>query len=289
MSPTCVIDYATITGDQLEGKQSVDGVGNRSNGNRFTMKILFLHGWQSVPGGVKPTYLREQGCIVLNPSLDDDDFDASVRRAQREFDIHEPDCVVGSSRGGAVALNIRSGVKPLVLLCPAWKKWGKVKTLKANSVILHSRKDDIIPFEDSEELISRSKLASEQLIEVGEDHRLADASCLSVLLWACRQLVERGGIPLISVESEGAADGVQNCPESMERHVTLGLGSMPADCNYICDSCGEEIVIPLDLAEGSSQTYVEDCPVCCHANIIHVQIDEDGLAQVWSEPEQDHD
>jgi hypothetical protein len=25
------------------------------------MKILFLHGWQSVPGGVKPTYLAQHG------------------------------------------------------------------------------------------------------------------------------------------------------------------------------------------------------------------------------------
>ncbi len=25
------------------------------------MKILFLHGWHSVPGGVKPTYLKDNG------------------------------------------------------------------------------------------------------------------------------------------------------------------------------------------------------------------------------------
>ena len=58
---------------------------------------------------------------------------------------------------------------------------------------------------------------------------------------------------------------------------------------YICDACGEEIVIPLDLTAGSSQQYVEDCPVCCRASIIHVDIDEDGDSQVWAEPEQDYD
>ncbi|RMD62660.1 alpha/beta hydrolase, partial [Candidatus Parcubacteria bacterium] len=31
------------------------------------MKILFLHGWQSAPGGVKPTYLALHGHTVLNP------------------------------------------------------------------------------------------------------------------------------------------------------------------------------------------------------------------------------
>jgi len=28
------------------------------------MRILFLHGWHSVPGGVKPTYLKDHGHTV---------------------------------------------------------------------------------------------------------------------------------------------------------------------------------------------------------------------------------
>ena len=94
------------------------------------MKILFLHGWQSVPGGVKPTYLAQHGHEVINPKLPDDDFDEAVRIAQAEFDKHQPEVVVGSSRGGAVAMNINSGEARLVLLCPAWKKWGTARTVK---------------------------------------------------------------------------------------------------------------------------------------------------------------
>jgi len=30
------------------------------------MTILFLHGWQSVPGGVKPTFLIGNGHTLLN-------------------------------------------------------------------------------------------------------------------------------------------------------------------------------------------------------------------------------
>ena len=56
---------------------------------------------------------------------------------------------------------------------------------------------------------------------------------------------------------------------------------------YICDGCGEEIVVPIDYTAGSSQEYVEDCPVCCQPNVIHLDIDEDGEAMIWSEPEQD--
>ncbi len=69
-------------------------------------KVLFLHGWNSKPGGVKPTYLAEHGHTVINPALPDEDFAESVRIAQAEFDHHDPDVVVGSSRGGAVAMNI---------------------------------------------------------------------------------------------------------------------------------------------------------------------------------------
>ena len=84
------------------------------------MKILFLHGWQSVPGGVKPTFLSQQGHIVINPKLPDDDFATAVKIAQAEFDKHQPDVALGSSRGGALAMNIISGSAKLVLLCPAW-------------------------------------------------------------------------------------------------------------------------------------------------------------------------
>src|SRR4051812_39864985 len=116
------------------------------------MKVLFLHGWQSVPGGVKPAFLAQHGHEVINPKLPDEDFEEAARIAQAEFDQHHPDVVVGSSRGGAVAMNINGGDSRLVLLCPAWKKWGTAKTVKPGTVILHSRADDVILFADSEEL-----------------------------------------------------------------------------------------------------------------------------------------
>src|SRR5258708_2730001 len=111
----------------------------------WPMRVLFLHGWQSVPGGVKPTFLAQHGHQVINPKLPDEDFTLAVRIAQAEFDKHWPQVVVGSSRGGAVAMNIESGGAKLVLLCPAWKKYGAAKTVKIGTVILHSKADDVIP------------------------------------------------------------------------------------------------------------------------------------------------
>jgi len=148
------------------------------------MKVLFLHGWQSVPGGVKPTFLVRHGHEVVNPKLPDDDFAEAVRIAQAEFDRHQPQVVVGSSRGGAVAMNINSGEAKLVLLCPAWKKWGTARTVKPGSVILHSRADDVVPFAHSEEL---ARISGVTLIEVGTDHRLADPEPLVAMLKACEK------------------------------------------------------------------------------------------------------
>ena len=242
------------------------------------MNILFLHGWHSIPGGVKPTYLKNHGHEVINPKLNDDNFEAAVQSAQAAYDQHQPEVIVGSSRGGAVAMNITSGDTPLVLLCPAWKNWGSIRTLKPNSLILHSRKDDVIPFADSEELVASSGLPPETLIEVGNDHRLADDESLSVMLWACNLLASGEKLPWLDDELPSPADSANK-----------GKATSQEEASYICDACGEEIVIPLDLTEGTSQTYVEDCPVCCRANTIHVHFDNDGDAQIWAEPEQDYD
>jgi hypothetical protein len=146
--------------------------------------ILFLHGWQSVPGGVKPTFLVQSGHTVLNPKLPDDDFAAAVRIAEEEFARNKPEVIVGSSRGGAVAMNMNSGDAKLVLLCPAWRKFGSVQTAKPGTTILHSRADDVVAFSDSEELVRRSGPLT-SLIEVGADHRLADADSLQAMLKAC--------------------------------------------------------------------------------------------------------
>ncbi len=148
------------------------------------MLVLFLHGWQSTPGGIKPIYLKDHGHEVLNPALPDDDFDAAVRIAQAEFDRHRPDVVVGSSRGGAVAMNINRGSTPLVLLCPAWKHWGAARTVNPGTVVLHSKADDVVPFSDSVELVRNSGLPESALIAVGTEHRMADAESLAKMLEA---------------------------------------------------------------------------------------------------------
>ena len=56
------------------------------------------------------------------------------------------------------------------------------------------------------------------------------------------------------------------------------------DARYLCESCGEEIVIPIDWSAGDVQDYVEDCPVCCRPTVIHVEL-SGGEVHVWAEGE----
>lgn len=275
------VDNQLSTVTELVEQSSIRPSDKRLNSSPYVesfVKVLFLHGWRSTPGGIKPTFLRTHGHEVIDPPLDDDDFEAALRVAQSAYDQHCPDIIVGSSRGGAVALNLNSAKTPLVLLCPAWKNWGTVSSLQPNSVILHSRGDDVIPFADSEELVGRSGLPQGTLIEVGSDHRLADGQSLEVMLWVSGVLTSGASLPWLDPDSDGAL-GLSNHAKATSQE----------EISYVCDACGEEIVIPVDLSEGTSQSYVEDCPVCCRANTIHVQVDNDGNAQVWAEPEQDYD
>ncbi len=156
------------------------------------MKTLFLHGFGATPGGTKPAFLQANGLEVYNPLLPNDAFDACVRIAQAEFDRQQPKVVVGSSRGGAVAMNIDSGEAPLVLLCPAWKRWGGATTVKPNTLILHAETDEVVPFAHSVELARQSGLPDSALIRTGSEHRLVDPDSLDSLLRAIDHLAGSG-------------------------------------------------------------------------------------------------
>jgi hypothetical protein len=60
----------------------------------------------------------------------------------------------------------------------------------------------------------------------------------------------------------------------------------PDEGAYTCPTCGERIVIPTDRSSGAEQQYVEDCPVCCNPNVIHVEFFADGdPPRVWADAE----
>jgi hypothetical protein len=49
---------------------AVSGCDGRE-GSGLPVKILYLHGWNSVIGGVKPTYLKSHGHEVIEPAVEE--------------------------------------------------------------------------------------------------------------------------------------------------------------------------------------------------------------------------
>jgi hypothetical protein len=50
---------------------------------------------------------------------------------------------------------------------------------------------------------------------------------------------------------------------------------------YGCTSCGEENAVAIDMSAGLVQKLIENCSICCHPNVIHVESDESGEVRVW--------
>ena len=109
------------------------------------------------------------------------------------------DVVVGSSFGGAVALELVSRGEwkgPTVLLCPAQRllasrAWLTPTTLpptREHVVVVHGRQDEVVPLEHSRQLTGGTRA---QLREVDDDHRLtttATAANFRVWVEAAQQL-----------------------------------------------------------------------------------------------------
>ena len=45
---------------------------------------------------------------------------------------------------------------------------------------------------------------------------------------------------------------------SKSRRKRKSAARLDAEATYACDSCGEEIVVPVDISAGAQQDYVED-------------------------------
>lgn len=145
------------------------------------MKVLFLHGLESKPGGAKAEALKKAGHEVLNPALPREPFDIAVKIAQDVINYENPSVIVGSSRGGAVAMAVDAKGADLVLIAPAWKKYGVSKNIE-EATIFHSETDDVVPFEDTQELFRKSR--SVTVVACHDDHRMSSEETLKKIVEA---------------------------------------------------------------------------------------------------------
>jgi predicted esterase YcpF (UPF0227 family) len=148
------------------------------------MKILFLHGLESSPTSYKVKMLEDAGLDVYAPSLPPNSWERAVRIARMAVDGFKPDVIVGSSRGGAIAM-VSAGTAPLILIAPAWKKYAPWATVSGRTTIIHSPEDDVVKFNDSVDL---AHAFGAMLVEAGEDHRMNDQEATDAILDALTTL-----------------------------------------------------------------------------------------------------
>jgi hypothetical protein len=141
--------------------------------------VLYLHGSSVGPHGRKTEWLEGHGHpVVGQPTLpyprhrrrswrwlaaflDRRWFSQAVEVAQESYDRCGPDVIVGSSMGGAVAMNLDSGATPQVLIAPAWRVWtlfrfGPACRVKPATAILHGDRDRLVLLSDSRRLLTQS-------------------------------------------------------------------------------------------------------------------------------------
>jgi hypothetical protein len=75
--------------------------------------------------------------------------------------------------------------------------------------------------------------------------------------------------------------------DPLESDFPLGDGTADVSAYVECPCCGAVSEIALDPGSGNSQSYVEDCPVCCRPWQVHLHYASDGSAEVWLEPADD--
>lgn len=148
-------------------------------------KVLFLHGLSS-DGGRKTAFIQMLGYDVLTPRLSDWSFRRAVQTAQDAFGEFRPDVIVGSSRGGAVAMSLKTET-PMVLIAPAWRWYGMKPELPTRAIVIHSPLDKWVSITDSRDLCRRNPGA--HLVEAGEGHRLNDPAAQRALAAALAMLV----------------------------------------------------------------------------------------------------
>jgi hypothetical protein len=142
-------------------------------------KVLFLHGSGMDPlASPKRERLLDEGHQVeVCPDLSCPDdpgtlgqaswpehnrrwFDQAVQAAQQVHDQFKPAVIVGAGLGGAVAMNLRSGSTPQVLIGPAWRVWlfrfGDAVSVKPATVIVHGDRDWLVSPRSSRQLLEGS-------------------------------------------------------------------------------------------------------------------------------------
>ena len=161
--------------------------------------LLYIHGLESGPRGAKTEALEAAGFTVVSEQMPCqpirdlrgpaalDLFEQSLNIQLQALATHKIDAIVGSSFGGAVAVELLLRglwAGPTLLLCPGHELMaermgyqppfegleGLPGDVTKRVLVVHGRGDTVVPVGHSQNLVSGSQAT---LVLVDDDHRLS--------------------------------------------------------------------------------------------------------------------
>lgn len=57
-------------------------------------------------------------------------------------------------------------------------------------------------------------------------------------------------------------------------------GTSEVEGRYFCDTCNQEVFVPIDVSAGQRQEFIEECPICGSPMVLRADVQPDGRAHV---------
>jgi len=140
------------------------------------LRVQFIHGLEGSPQGNKARALAAE-FETITPAMDTSNFEACVALHAETIRRFEPDVLVGSSFGGAVALALLQRGQwsgRTLLLAQAGQRQGLRARIPPGIRVwlVHASGDDVVPVADSRRLARSGTPGFVRLFEVDDDHAL---------------------------------------------------------------------------------------------------------------------
>ena len=152
------------------------------------IRVQFIHGLEGSPQGSKARLFAEH-FETITPEMDTSSFDVSVDTQAAALSEFHPDILVGSSFGGAVAVELlarRLWQGPTLLLAQAAIHYDPAASLPPGVPVwlVHGKGDALVDPEQSRRLAATANSDEVRLIEVDDDHPLhASVSSGAIIDW----------------------------------------------------------------------------------------------------------